>query len=145
MKSSEFMKAIPDATRVHLPPALSDFRWQSRPWLVKIYYGAPSLHYEVSSFSHRNLLELGLHLENRDSSVNTQLLDYFDARVVRIKAELGQQVEAEQWDKGWAKVYETLPLEPLERPYLERVATRLAQLIVYLNPILVAAKNKIQA
>jgi hypothetical protein len=54
------MKAIPDATRSHLPANLRDFRWQARSWLVQIHYGHPRLHYEVWSLRRRNLLELGL-------------------------------------------------------------------------------------
>lgn len=140
MRSSEFMKAIPDATRSHLPANLRDFRWQARSWLVQIHYGHPRLHYEVWSLRRRNLLELGLHFEHRNRSVNARLLDHFDAHAVAIKAELGGQVEVEPWDKGWAKVYETLPLEPFEPPYLESVAIRLAKMIAYLQPILDRAK-----
>ena len=136
MRSSDFMKAIPDATRAHLPPALRDFQWQARAWLVQIHYGQPALHYEVWSMPYRDLLELGLHFEHRDSSVNARLLAHFDAHAIAIKAELGERVEVEPWDKGWAKVYETLPLEPFEPPYLEQVALRLAQMIEYLQPIL---------
>jgi hypothetical protein len=40
------------------------------------------------------------------------------------------------WDKGWTKVYETIPLEPFSEAYLDRVAGRLAQLIVVMQPIL---------
>jgi len=61
-------------------------------------------------------------------------------RARAIKAELGEGVEVEPWDKGWAKVYETIPLESFEPPYLEKVALRLAQLIAYLQPILDKAK-----
>jgi hypothetical protein len=140
MRSSDFMKAIPDATRPRLPPALRDFRWQARPWLVQIYYDRPDLHYEVWSMPRRNLLELGLHFEHRDRSVNAQLLAHFDARAIAIKAELGEWLEAEPWDKGWAKVYETWSLEPFEPPYLEKVAVRLAHMIEYLQPILADAR-----
>jgi hypothetical protein len=140
MRSSAFMKAIPDATRNHLPPALRDFQWQARSWLVQIHYGHPRLHYEVWSLSRRNILELGLHFEHRNRSVNARLLDHFDAHAVAIKAELGEQVEVEPWDKGWAKVYETLPLEPFDPPYLEKTAQRLAQLITYLQPIMDRAR-----
>ena len=136
MRCSDFMKAIPDATRGHLPPDLCDFRWQARPCLVQIHYGHPHLHYEVWRLSRREALELGLHFEHRDREVNARLLHHFDAYAVAIKAELGEDVEVEPWDKGWAKVYQTLPLEPFERPYLERVAGRLAQMIAYLQPIL---------
>lgn len=140
MRSSDFMKAIPDATRPYLPPRLRDFGWFARAWLVQIHYGHPRLHYEVWSLSRRNLLELGLHFEHRDRSVNARLLDHFDAHTVAIKAELGGGVEVEPWDRGWAKVYDTLPLEPFEPLYLEKVAQRWAQMIAYLQPILDMAK-----
>jgi hypothetical protein len=140
MRSSDFMKAIPDATRAHLPPALRGFRWQARPWLVQIYYGQPRVHYEVWSLPRRNVLEVGLHFEHRDRSMNARLLAHFDAYAIAIKAELGEQIEVEPWDKGWAKVYETLPMEFLDPPYLEKVAVRLAQMIEYLQPILDRAR-----
>ncbi len=135
MRSSDFMKAIPDAVRPHLPPALRDFQWYARAWLVQIHYGQPAVHYEVWSMSYRNLLELGLHFEQRDPAANARLLAYFDAHAIAIKAELGEGVEVEPWDKGWAKVYETWPLEPLEPPFVEKVAGRLAQMIAYLQPL----------
>lgn len=141
MRSSEFMKAIPDAIREHLPPALRGFRWSARSWLVQIYYDQPRLHYEVWSLRRRNLLELGLHFEHRNQSLNARLLKHFDAYAVAIKAELGEQVEVEPWDKGWAKVYETLPLEPFEPLYLRKVAARMAQMIEYLQPILARAMD----
>ena len=140
VRSSDFMKAIPDAVRPHLPPVLRDFQWQARSWLVQIHFGHPRLHYEVWLLSRRNQLELGLHFEHRTRSVNARLLDHFDAHAVAIKAELGNGVEVEPWDKGWAKVYETLPLEPFEPAYVKRVALRLAQIIAYLQPIFDKAK-----
>ena len=136
MRSSDFMKAIPDAVRPHLPPALHDFQWHARAWLVQIHYGQPALHYEVWSMAYRNLLELGLHFEQRDPAANARLLAYFDTHAIAIKAELGERVEVEPWDKGWAKVYETWPLEPFEPPFVEKVAGRLAQMIAYLQPLL---------
>jgi hypothetical protein len=53
-----------------------------------------------------------------------------------IKAELGDYVEAEMWDRGWTKVYETLPLATMNEAYLNRVAERLARTISVLQPIL---------
>ena len=130
------MRAIPDAVRPHLPPALRDFQWHARAWLVQIHYGQPAVHYEVWSMQYRNLLELGLHFEQRDPAANARLLAYFDAHAIAIKAELGERVEVEPWDKGWAKVYETWPLKPFELPFVEKVASRLAQMIAYLQPLL---------
>ena len=135
------MKAIPDAVRPHLPPTLRDFQWHARAWLVQIHYGQPALHYEIWSMAYRDLLELGLHFEQRDPAANARLLAYFDAHAIAIKAELGERVEVEPWDKGWAKVYETWPLEPFELPFVEKVASRLAQMIAYLQPLLDGFKD----
>jgi len=52
------------------------------------------------------------------------------SHLFEIKAELGSSFEAEPWDKGWTKVYETIPLEPFSAEYLERVAARTAQVMV---------------
>jgi len=99
MRSSDFMKAIPDAVRPHLPPASRDFQWHARAWLVQIHYGQPAVHYEVWSMQYRDLLELGLHFEQRDPAANARLLAYFDAHAIAIKAELGERVEVEPWIK----------------------------------------------
>ena len=67
----------------------------------------------------RGKLELGLHFESRDHAVNAALLDGFARCMVEVKATLGPQWEAEQWDRGWAKVYETLPYEPFSDETLQ--------------------------
>ncbi len=137
MRSSDFMRALPQATRPKLPRKLQAFKTNVRPWLVQFYYSQSLLHYEVVTLGERRgVLEIGLHFESRDPDVNARLLDGFMARLFEIKAELGDQVEAEMWDKGWTKVYETIPLEKFDEDYLNRVADRLAKMIVVLQPIL---------
>ena len=56
--------------------------------------------------------------------------------LIEIKAELGDGFEAEMWDRGWTKVYETIPMETFDEAYVDRVATRLAQVIMVMQPIL---------
>ncbi len=137
MKSAEFMRALPDAVRPKLPKKLQSFKVNLRSWLVQFHYGQPLVHYEVVTLGERRgLLEIGLHFESRTSGENARLLDGFMQHLIEIKAELGDQVEAEMWDKGWTKVYETIPLETLNATYLDRVAERLAKMIVVLQPIL---------
>ena len=46
------------------------------------------------------------------------------------------EFEAEMWDRGWTKVYETFPMETFDEAYVDRVAARLAQVIVFLQPML---------
>ena len=55
--------------------------------------------------------------------------------MVEVKAALGPQWEAEPWDKGWTKVYETVPYEPFSTEVLETVARRLARAMTVLQPI----------
>jgi hypothetical protein len=136
LSSSQFMRQLPGATRAHLPPALRQFRVFTRSWLCQLYYRDARLHYEVWNMGERRgVLELGLHFESRDRDTNAHLLEGFSRRMVEVKATLGPQWEAEPWDKGWTKVYETLPYEPFSDELLAAVAGRLARAISVLQPI----------
>jgi hypothetical protein len=137
MKSSDFMRALPTAVRAKLPGPLQSFKNNLRPWLVQFYYANALLHYEVVTHGERRgLLEIGLHFESRNPHANARLLDGFMQHLIEIKAELGDQIEAEMWDKGWTKVYETIPLETMTEAYLDRVAEHLAKMMIVLQPIL---------
>ena len=136
MRSSDFMRALPAATRAKLPKKYQTFKVYLRAWLVQLSYADPLLHYEVVTHGdRRGVLEIGLHFESRTSEVNTKLLEGFMKYLFEIKMELGDRVEAEMWDKGWTKVYETIDLEDFDEVYLEHVADRLAKMIVVLQPI----------
>ncbi len=137
MRLDELMRAIPPATQAKLPQALQNFKVARRSWLVQLYYDDPLIHYEVVTLGiKRRELEIGLHFESRNAAVNERLLDGFMQHLFEIKAELGDRFEAEMWDKGWAKVYETFPMETFDAAYVDQVAGRLAQVIVVLQPIL---------
>lgn len=136
LSSSQFMAALPAAVRAELPPPLQKFRSAHRSWLCQLYYADPRLHYEVWNMGERrNKLELGLHFESREAQENQRLLQGFSGHMVEIKAALGEQWEAEKWDKGWAKVYETIPYEPFSDRLLKQVAIRLAKAMRVLQPI----------
>ena len=130
------MRLLPGATRPHLPPALRKFRASTRGWLCQIYYRDPRLHYEVWNMGERRgVLELGLHFEGRDREANLALLAGFSRQRGEVKATLGPQWEAEAWDRGWTKVYETLPYEAFSEARLAAVAERLGRAICVLQPI----------
>jgi hypothetical protein len=137
MRLDELMRAIPPATQVKLPQALQDFKVARRSWLVQFYYSDPQIHYEVVTLGiKRGELEIGLHFESRDAAVNERLLTGMSRYLIEIKAELGEGFEAEMWDRGWTKVYETFPMETFNAAYVDRVAARLAQIMTVLHPIL---------
>ena len=131
-----FLKSLPAAVRPHLPADLSQIRTrQPYRWLIQFHYGEPELHYEVSSAKYQRGWELGLHCESRDRLLNRYLLDGFCRHLFEIKDTLGEQVEAEMWDRGWTKVYEVYPAESLTQAHQVLVGQRLAQIITCLQPI----------
>ena len=136
VKSSEFMRALPEAIRAKLDKRLQDFRTAGRSWLVQLYYDDPNIHYEIWNLGERRgRLEIGLHFESRMPGLNARLLEGIMAHLFEIKAELDPSFEAEPWDKGWTKVYEAIPLEPFSVEYLEQIAARTAQVMGVLEPI----------
>lgn len=136
LSSSQFMAALPAATRAALPKGFRQLRSAHRGWLCQLYPRDPQLHYEVWNMGQvRGKIELGLHFESRDHALNHKLLVGFDRRMVEIKATLGPQWEAEQWDRGWTKVYEVLPYEAFSTDLLASTAQRLARAISVLQPV----------
>ena len=136
MTSYQFMQALPGAVRLRLPAPLQKFRTAVRGWLCQFYYRDPRLHYEVWSFGQtRGVLEVGLHFESKDRATNQRYLARYQRCMFEVKSALGRDWEAEPWDKGWTKVYTTLPLENFSPDYLDRVAQETARAIAVLQPI----------
>jgi len=136
VNSSEFFGALPASVRTLLPKHLQNFKVNRRSWLVQLYYADPRLHYEAWNLgARRGGLEIGLHFESRDRAENDRLLTGFQTHLFELKAELGESIEAEQWDKGWTKVYEVIPRESFTQEYADHVAVRLARIIVVMQPI----------
>ncbi len=129
MSSSEFMQRLPEAVRAKLPPPLQGFQWRARSYLLQLYYDNPDIHFEAWSLRRLGRLEIGLHFESRDRASNERFFHLFDRHIIEIKARLGRKVELERWDRGWARIYESLPLAPFVEEFLETVATRLVQMI----------------
>jgi hypothetical protein len=143
MRSSDFMAALPDAVQRYLGEEIRLKRGRLWPWGVQLYVDDPRYHYEISRVPQRlgDRLELGLHLESKNPAENRALLAGFDACLAEIKHSLGDDTSAELWDRGWAKVYQTVPLEPYSESYLQTIARHLADLIRVLHPIYGAVRH----
>ncbi len=136
LTSTQLMQALPGAVRPLLPAELRRFKSSARGWLCQLYYTNPRLHYEVWNMGERRgLIEIGLHFESRDADENRELPTAFSRRMVEVKATLGEQWEAEMWDKGWTKVYETVPYATFTEELLAAIAARLARAMTVLQPI----------
>lgn len=135
MNADEFRRALPDSVRDHLPTELQKFRHAMRFGYVQFWYGESVFHYEVSTQARLSVIEVGLHLEHKDSKRNATLHHYFDQHFLEIRALLGE-VWLEQWDKGWHKLYSTIPLEKYTDELLANVSRQMARHIMVLQPLL---------
>jgi hypothetical protein len=135
LRPSDFLNQVPERARLLLPAHLRGFEARNRWSIVQLWYGQSSrVHYEVGFHRRVERVEVGLHFE-ADPRSNARLLELFERDLIVAKL-VSERFEAEPWDRGWARVYEMLPIEPLEDRYVRRVADRLAGLIAALQPAL---------
>jgi hypothetical protein len=130
----DFFAAIVVRVREKLPAELSGFRHRARSMLLKIDFGNERIHFEVWPDSMRGHVEIGLHFEDGPAST-VAYLAFFDSRIVEIKHQLGGHIELERWTVSWGHLFETVPLQRLDRPFAIAVADRLAAQIALLQPM----------
>lgn len=139
LKHSDFMKGIEPLLREYVPKKWQKFRLGETRWFFQVYFDGRErrIHYEVSRPSARQgrMLEIGLHFESRNKQLNRQLLEAIRRYILEIREQLGDQVVAEQWDRGWTKVYEAYPSPALTDEAQDFAAQRLAQFIATVQPI----------
>jgi len=102
---------------------------------VQLWSGNRAIHYEAWIRSRAGAIEIGLHFE-ADPLTNARLLAAFRARERAVRDALGEETRIEEWDKGWTRVWEPIALAELDDPFLDRVASRLANYVNALEPIL---------
>ncbi len=103
-------------------------------WMVKLWFGNKDLHYELGVYAQRKVVELGLHFES-DPLTNLVLLGAFKARAKTVARRL-PAARIESWDKGWARVWEPIPLQPFDERFGARVTAILARYVRVLEPML---------
>lgn len=146
LSRNKFLKTMPDVVKPHLPQTLQAIQVrQPWRWLIQFHFGEPRLHYEVSAAQHVEGWEIGLHCEARDKQLNRYLLQGFRRYLFEIKDTLGDRIEAEMWDRGWTKIYEVIPDEPLTEAYQVRIGQRTAEIITCLHPIYVELRSDVRA
>ena len=128
-------RAIPTLLRSELPPNLQNFQWSATSWMAKAWYGNRALHYEIWVRHSAKVVEVGLHFE-ADALTNARLYGAFRARSREVKRGLGNDARIEEWDKGWSRVWQPLPLQKIDDDYAEMIQTRFVDYVRVLEPIL---------
>ena len=135
MEPRSLLRSLPDLVRPLLPSDLREFRSGARWVIVQVYYGNRDLHYEAWHRAKLRTIEIGLHFE-ADPLTNARLLGAFRRRERAIRRALGEAARVEEWDRGWARIWEPVPYQSLDAALQARLAARLARYITVLEPIL---------
>ncbi len=135
LSPGEFFESLPVALAPQLPALLRAFdAGRGRGRLAKFDYGRPETHFEVWHHARTGRLEIGLHFEGR-RELNAGAHGFFRRRMVEVKQAL-PRAELEPWERGWVRLYETVPAPELTDRALAVAAERLAAYIRTLQPIL---------
>lgn len=134
LTATAFMTAALRVAIERAPRRLGPFRTSRVSYMAKLWTGSKDLHYEIWRRSRPAAIEVGLHFES-DGLTNARLLGAFRARRAEIRRHLGRGALLEEWDRGWARVYETLPLGD-DPATARRSGERLAAYVAALEPML---------
>ena len=135
LSARDFFDALPLALTPRLPIELRAYdagRGVGRH--LKLHYGHPQTHFECWHHTGAGRLEVGLHFE-ATPDLNAEALAFFRDRIVEIKAGLPRG-ELEPWDRGWVRLYETMPAAELTDQLLTRAAETMATYVRTLQPLL---------
>ncbi len=132
---SDFFTELRKGLKAILPPGRRAFRTvRGRGRLMKVYFGVPAFHYEAWHHTGAGRLEVGLHFE-ASATQNQEAFDFFRSRMVEVKASL-PRAELEPWDRGWSRLYETIPAPRLDSEVLEQAVGLVSEYVIALQPML---------
>jgi hypothetical protein len=131
---SDFFTALRKGLKPKLPARLRNFRTtRGRGRLMKVYFDELTFHYEAWHHAGAGKLEVGLHFEGTHAE-NQAAFEFFRTRMVEVKASL-PRAELEPWDRGWSRLYETMPAPRLDEDVLWRTVDSMAEYVVALQPL----------
>ncbi len=135
LRPSQFIAHVARQVIASLQAEGLAFHVNARSRLVKFWSGSdPSIHYEVWVHEREARLEIGFHLE-ADEAHNAALYRELDKCLLDIQFQLGSGVWLEPWDKGWARLYETHPLWPLDTTRADDTSERMVVFVRAVQPV----------
>ena len=134
MQSAECLRRVRPLVRERVPAELREFQWESYSFQSKLWYGNKGLHYEIWPREKLGTIEIGLHFE-ADPLTNARLLAAFRANAKAVRRKL-VDAQVEEWDRGWARVWQPLPYRKPDAQLAIELAERIAAYVTTLEPIL---------
>ena len=118
---ADFFAELRKGVKARLPAPMREFRTsRGRGRLMKLHFGEPAFHYEAWHHTGAGRLEIGL---------------LFRSRMVEVKASL-PRAELEPWDRGWSRLYETLPAARLDDGVVKEAVESMTAYVITLQPLL---------
>jgi len=134
MQSAECLRRVRPLVRQRVPTELREFQWESYSFQSKLWYGNKALHYEIWPREKLGTIEIGLHFE-ADPLTNARLLAAFTANAKAVRRKLAD-ARIEEWDRGWARIWEPVPHRKPDAQLAVELAERIAGYVTALEPIL---------
>ncbi len=135
LSPSDFFGALRQELKRRLSGELRGFHSvRGRGRLMKVHFADPSFHYEAWHHTGVGRLEVGLHFES-SAERNLAAFEFLRPRMVEVKAGL-PRAELEPWDRGWCRLYETMPAPRLDSGVVDAGAALLAAYVTTLEPML---------
>ena len=135
MAPADFFSSLRKGVKGRLPADLHGLNTgRGRGRLMKLHYDRPEFHYEAWHHTGDGRLEIGLHFEG-SSAENQAAFEFLRGRMIEIKANL-PHAELEPWDRGWSRLYETLPAPQLDDGVLDAAVELMSAYIATLQPLL---------
>jgi hypothetical protein len=133
----DFLTLVYDSFARRLPTRYREHQWRIRFSFLQVYFTSPAIHYEVWVQRKTGRIEIGLHFEG-ERDENYRWAAALANRALEIQAQLGPEVELEEWTPAWTRLHETKAIDgKLSEALAEEVAARLARYIEALEPVLV--------
>ncbi len=135
MTPTSFISSVAREVAAYFERAGNPLRSSVRSRLAQFWWGVDrSVHYEIWVHERTLQLELGFHFES--SAIRNRIIyDAFGKHLLEIQDTLGDTIWLEEWDKGWTRLYETVPLFPLDEARVYSVAGRLCEIMECLQPM----------
>lgn len=143
MRIRDFLSLLYDTLSRQLPEPLREHQWRIRWSLLQVYFDSPTLHYEVWVQRKTRRIEIGLHFEGKQEE-NYRWAEALAPRALEIQAQLGANVELEEWTRLWTRLHETYYMEgDLSDDMAKEIARRVARFIEVMEPILAQERTAV--
>lgn len=135
LQPAPFIARVAAETGAYFARQNRPIKSRARSRLAQFWWGSDAaVHYEVWIRDRYLQLELGLHFE-ASAERNSALYRGLGRYMLDIHQALGDSLWLEEWDRGWTRLYETYPLNPLDEGRVYTVASRLCEVIEAVQPI----------